>query len=494
MIAASRPPIAVVAALSLLAGCMVGPDYVRPETSVPVQFTETGPWKEAVPQETIGRGDWWTLFNDPVLNALQAEAIRQNPDLRAVAARVLQAQAMAGISKSYLYPEVNAGGVGQYFVNNPNFATLIDPALISANTPIMTGAYKAVPLYATYEIDLWGRLRRQTESASAELGASIANFQTAMLTLNGDVAQTYFEVRATDELHRLLVENINLHRSSVGLFRALRGDGLANEIALSEVETSLRTTEAQAQAIEGQRIKLVNKLAILTGANPEGFSLPRQPFDRTVPAVPVGLPSDLLERRPDFAEAEREMAAANARIGVAVAAYYPSIKLTSSVGFESFDLSTLTNPTSNIWGIGFSLFQQIFNAGRITLNVERTRAAYQERVALYQAVLLRGFQEVETSLGQLRTLSEQARYQQLAVASANRTASLVMQRFSQGLISQVEVLVARRAVLAAQSVSVQIVNTQFVTTIALVKALGGGWQDRQVPDGSRSMWAPPLKK
>jgi multidrug efflux system outer membrane protein len=214
-----------------------------------------------------------------------------------------------------------------------------------------------------------------------------------------------------------------------------------------------------------------------------------------VPAIPAGLPSDLLQRRPDIAAAEREMAAANARIGVAVAAYYPAIELTSSVGFESYDLATLTNPTSNIWGLGIKLFQQIFNAGRISLNVERTRAAYEERVALYQAVLLRAFQEVETSLGRLRTLSDQARFQQLAVASANRTATLVTQRFSQGLISQVEVLVAQRAVLSAQGVSVQIVNDQYMTTIALIKALGGGWQDRgkQLPEGSRSMWAPPLK-
>ena len=495
MITTSRSLVALVASLSLLAACAVGPDYVRPEPSVPAQFAETGPWKEAVPQEDIARGDWWTVFNDPVLDGLQADAAKRNPDLRAVAARVLQAQAIAGISTSYLYPEIAAGAVTQRFANNPNFATLVDPAMITANTPIITNAYKAVPLYATYEIDLWGRLRRQSESSAAALGASIANFQTALLTLNGDVAQTYFEVRATDELQRLMVENINLHRNTVALFRALRGGGLANEIALSEVETSLRATEAQLQVLEAQRIKLVNKLAILTGVNPEGFSLPRQPYERSVPAIPAGLPSDLLQRRPDIAAAEREMAAANARIGVAVAAYYPAIELTSSVGFESYDLATLTNPTSNIWGLGIKLFQQIFNAGRISLNVERTRAAYEERVALYQAVLLRAFQEVETSLGRLRTLSDQARFQQLAVASANRTATLVTQRFSQGLISQVEVLVAQRAVLAAQGVSVQIVNDQYMTTIALIKALGGGWQDRgkQLPEGSRSMWAPPLK-
>ena len=488
-------PAGLVVFALLAAGDPVGPNYTKPEVAIPAQLTEAEPWQVGVPQDSIARGDWWTVFGDPVLNDLEVEAVKQNPDLKAVAARVLQAQAVAGISTSYLYPEIDAGGLAQRFANNSNFVTLVPPSPITDNQARVTNAFKAVPLYATYEIDFWGRLRRQSESARAELGASIAAYQTALLTLNGEVAQTYFEIRTTDELIRLITESINLHRSSLNLFKARRVDGLSSEIALSDVETSLRTTEAQAQTLEAQRVKLVNKLAVLVGTNPEQFALGKQSYDRSIPSIPVGLPSDLLQRRPDVARAEREMAAYNAQIGVAVAAYFPTIALTSSVGFESYKLSTHVNPLNNIWGVGFSLFQNIFNAGRTGLNVERSRAAYQERVALYQALLLKVFQEVETALASLRLMNQQARYQQQAVDSANRTVLLTSQRFQQGLNSMVDVLVAQRAALATRAVAVQITNDRLMTTVALIKALGGGWQDRaqQVPEGSRSMWAPKLQ-
>ncbi len=490
------PSAAALAILALLAACEpVGPNYVKPDAAVPERLTEAEPWQVGVPQDSIGRGDWWTVFGDPTLNELEAEAIKRNPDLKAVAARVLQAQAVAGISTSYLYPEINAGGLAQRFANNSNFVTLVPPSPITDNQPVITNAFKAVPLYASYEIDFWGRLRRQSESAQAELSASIAAFQTAMLTLNGEVAQTYFEIRTTDELLRIIGQSTALYRSSLGLFRARRVDGLSSDLAVADVETSLRTIEAQTQTLEAQRIKLVNKLAVLVGTNPEGFSLGKQPYARTIPSVPVGLPSELLERRPDVARAEREIAAYNAQIGVAVAAYFPSVVLTSAVGFESYSLSTITNPTNNIWGVGFSLLQQLFNAGRIGLNVERARAAYQERVALYQALLLKVFQEVETALAGLRLLNQQAQFQKQAVASAQRTVALTDQRFRQGLISMVDVLVAQRAALTSEVVAVQIANDQLMTTVALIKALGGGWQDRpkQIPQGSPSMWAPKLK-
>lgn len=486
----------LVAAAGLAACDPVGPNYVRPEPPAPAQFVEAGPWKEAVPQDTIARGDWWTIFGDSTLNGLQAEAVRRNPDLKAVAARVLQAQAIAGISKSYMYPEIQVGGLAQRFANNSNFAVLVDPATVTANTATITDGFKAVPLYATWEIDFWGRIRRQMEAALAELSASIAAYQVALLTLNGEIAQTYFELRTTDELQRVIAENIALRRGTFELVKARSTNGLSSDVALSEAETALRTVEAQAPPLEAQRSRLVHKLAVLTGSNPEALTIGKEPFRQAIPAIPVGLPSDLLQRRPDIAKAERELAAYNARIGVAVAAYFPTIQLTSAVGFESFALSTLVQPTSNIWGIGLSLFQSLFNSGRTTLNVERSRAAYEEQVALYQALLLRSFQEVENALAGLRHLSQQARLQQIAVTSARNTATLASQRFQQGLVSMLDVLNAQRAVLASRTIAVQIANDQLMTTVALIKALGGGWQDRsqQVPEGLRTMWAPPLKQ
>jgi multidrug efflux system outer membrane protein len=485
------------AVAACLAGCdPVGPNYARPEPTVPAQFVEAGPWKEAVPQDAIARGDWWTIFGDQRLNSLQAEAVKQNPDLRAAAYRVLQAQAIAGISKSYMFPDLRAGGLAQRFANNSNFATLVDPATVTANSATISDGFKAVPLYATWEIDFWGRIRRQMEAAMAELGASIAAYQTAMLTLNGEIAQTYFELRTTDELQRIINDSIALYRGTFELVKARRANGLSGDVPLSEAETALRTIEAQSPPIEAQRVRLVNKLAVLIGSTPESLTIGTEPFRQSIPAIPVGLPSDLLQRRPDIARAERELAAYNARIGVAVAAYFPTIQLTSSVGFESFALSTLTQPTSNIWGIGLSLFQSLFNFGRTGLNVERSRAAYEEKVALYQALLLKSFQEVETALAGLRQLSLQARLQQIAVTSANSTATLATERFQQGLVSMLDVLTAQRAVLTSRTVAVQITNDQLMTTVALIKALGGGWHDRpqQVPEGLRSIWVPPLKQ
>jgi len=485
------------AAAASLAGCdPVGPNYVRPEATVPARFVEAGPWKEAVPQDSIARGDWWTIFGDATLNGLQTEAVRRNPDLKAVAARVLQAQAIAGISKSYMYPEIQVGGLAQRFANNSNFAVLVDPATVTANTATITDGFKAVPLYSTWEIDFWGRIRRQMEAAMSELGASIAAYQVALLTLNGEIAQTYFELRTTDELQRVIAENIALRRGTFELVRVRRADGLSSDVALLEAETALRTVEAQAPPLEAQRSRLVHKLAVLTGSTPESLTIGKEPYRPAIPAIPVGLPSDLLQRRPDIARAERELVAYNARIGVAVAAYFPTIQLTSAVGFESFALSTLTQPTSNIWGIGLSLFQSLFNSGRTTLNVERTRAAYEEQVALYQALLLKSFQEVENALAGLRHLGQQARLQQIAVTSASNTAGLAIQRFQQGLVSMLDVLNAQRAVLASRTIAVQITNDQLMTTVALIKALGGGWHDRaqQAPEGLRNMWAPPLKQ
>ena len=496
-LAALALPICTLAVCTLAACHPVGPDYARPKADIPEAFVEAGPWKEAVPQDTIARGDWWTLFGDPVLNGLQAETVRQSPDLKAAAARVLQAQAVAGISRSYLYPEVAAGAAGQRFANNSNFMTLVDPALISENTSVITFAYKAMPLWATYEIDFWGRVRRMSEATQAEMQASLAAYQTAMLSLNGEVAQTYFGIRTTDELLRLIEENIGVHRATFNLFKSRTTDGLTSDVVLLDVETSLRTIEAQAQGLHIQRARLVNKLAVLTGTNPEGFMLHRQPpkgpLERAVPAVPVGLPSDLLQRRPDIAMAERELAASNAKIGVAVAAYFPVVSLTSGIGFEGYSVPTIANPTANIWGIGFTLFQQLFNAGRISLNVERTRAVYEEKVALYQGVLLKAFQEVETALATLSLLERQARFQGQAVDSAGRTATLASQRFQQGLNSQLDVLIAQRNLIGAQTVAVQIDNERLTTTVSLIKALGGGWQDRAVPPGVPSMWVPALK-
>ena len=467
----------------LLSACApVGPDYVRPASIVSPVFTETGPWSIAAPQDDVGRGDWWTVFADPVLNEFQDQAVKQNPDLLAVAWRVRQAQAITGVSSSYLFPEINFGLVDGRSGISPNSSS--DSPNIPSNVnhgymPTLTAnGIAGVPIYANYEIDFWGRIRRQIEASQARLDSSVAAYQTALLTLTGDVAQTYFELRTTDELLRILEENITLRQTARDLVFARRRDGLASDLDLAYVDTELQTTQAELKGIQNSRTQLLYKLAVLVGRQAEGFTIARQPFKLVTPVIPVGLPSDLLQRRPDIAAAERNMVAYNAEIGVAKAAYFPTIQLTGALGFNTSDLSTLANGTSSVWTVGASLFQQIFNAGRIGLNVDRTRAVYQERVAVYQGVLLRAFQEVESSLAGLRFLSGQAVYQNDAVKSADRATFLATKRYRAGLVSLMDVVIAQRASLAAEREAVQISNKQLLTSVALIKALGGGWQVR----------------
>ena len=474
--------LAIFASCLLCACAPVGPDYVRPAATVAPSFSEMGPWSVAEPQDDVGRGDWWSVFADPVLNELENHAVQQNPDLLAVASRIKQAQTLTGMSSSYLYPEINFGlansrsGISLNSTSDsPNIPTNVSHGYLPSNN---TNGIAAIPLYATYEIDFWGRIRRQIEASQARLDSSVAAYQTALLTLTGEVAQTYFQLRTTDELLRILNKNMVLRQTARDLVAARFRDGLASDLDLTYVETDLRSTQAQIQGTEKKRTELLYKLAALVGKQAEGFTIASQPFKLVTPVIPVGLPSDLLQRRPDIAVAERDLVAYNAEIGVATAAYFPTIQLTAALGFNTSDLSTLANGTSSVWSVGATLFQQVFNAGRISLNVERTRAVYQERVALYQGVLLRAFQEVESSLAGLRFLMNQAAHQKAAVTSAERAAFLATKRYGAGLVSLMDVVIAQRMALEAESEAVQISNNQLLTSVALIKALGGGWQAR----------------
>ncbi|HZP92070.1 MAG TPA: efflux transporter outer membrane subunit [Burkholderiales bacterium] len=469
---------ATCAVLLLCACASVGPDYKRPQQAAPNAFVEAGPWKVAQPQDTIARGHWWESFNDPVLNDLEARALKQSPDLKAAAARVLQAQAIAGITGSFLYPELDLVSSGfRYGVsgNRPD-----QPSKAPLNAPYAANDFR-VPLYATYEVDVWGRVRRLVEAADARFEASVAAYYTVLLTLQGDVAQTYFLLRANDDLLRILRENIELRRQGRDVVDARKRGGLASDLDLARAEAALASTQALAEAAAKTRAELVYRLAVLTGTLPEQFQVAEAPFAITPPAIPVGLPSDLLQRRPDIAEAERRLAARNAEIGVAKAAYFPSITLTAAVGYESSELSDLLKRDSSIWALGGFLFEPIFTAGRIGFDVDRAKAAYDENLAIYQARILQGFQEVESALAGLRILDQQAKYQAVAVTNADKATKLAYARYKAGLVALIEVLDAQSVSLQAERDALFVTSNQLLTTIALIKALGGGWEGRPMP-------------
>ena len=418
-------PVALTSHAGLLT---VGPDYKRPTNAVPSAYkaVDMGAWKEGQPLDHVPKGAWWEVFGDATLNDLEGSAGASNQELKAAVARVDQARATARVARSELLPSIDANPAWRRERYSPN--------QIPSFGDITANSFRA-PLDLSYEIDLWGRVRRGFESARAEAAASVAAFHNILLTLQSDVAQNYFALRALDAEIATVVGTVDLRKEQVRLVRSRFEGGIGNELDVARAETELATTEAEAASLAQRRTELENAIAILVGANPSTFKLAALPLTRSAgtpspsneeragvrgqtatvvpwnpqpPAIPAGLPADLLERRPDVAEAERQLASANARIGVAKAAFFPVLSLTGSGGYVSGDIDTLFKWDSRVWSIGPSLSLPIFAGGRNRANYKRSRAAYEEAVAHYRQQVLVAFGEVENSLSAIRHLIDQA--------------------------------------------------------------------------------------
>ncbi len=457
-----------------LAGCAVGPDYKRPAVATaPPHYKaeELGSWKEGRPLDNVPKGSWWEVFGDPVLDELQRRAAEANQDLKAAAARVEQSRATARVARSELLPAVNFDPtyVRQRYSPNqePSFGS------ITANN-------FSTPLDLSYEIDLWGRVRRGFESARADAQASLAAFHNVLLVLQADVGQNYFALRALDAELATVRGTVDLRKEQVRLVRSRFEGGVGNELDVARAETELATTEAELASLARRRAELENALAILVGENPSSFKLaalegePR--WNPPPPEIPAGLPAALLERRPDVAEAERQLAASNARIGVAKAAFFPVVRLTGSGGYLSGEVENLFNWESRVWSIGPSVSLPIFAGGRNLAEYRRSRFTYDEAVAKYRQRILAAFGEVENSLSGIRRLSEQSAAQQRAVVSARRAAALATDRYRSGIVSYLEVVDASREALQTERADAQLAGQRLVAAVQLIKALGGGWQ------------------
>jgi NodT family efflux transporter outer membrane factor (OMF) lipoprotein len=455
----------------------IGPDYKRPTNAVPVSYkaVELGTWKEGRPLDNIPKGTWWELFADSALNELEARAMGANQELKAAVARVDQARATARVARSEFFPNLNF---------DPSFTR----QRFSPNQDPSFGAITAdsisVPLDLSYEIDIWGRVRRSFESARAEASASAATYYNVLLTLESDVAQNYFLLRSLDDEIRTVTSTVGLRKEQVQLVRSRFEGGIGNELDVARAETELATTEAEAASLAKRRAELEDALAILVGANPATFRLAAlggtNPWNPIPPAIPAGLPGELLERRPDVATAERQLASANARIGVAKAAFFPVVRLTGSGGYLSGDIDNLFNWESRVWSIGPTVSLPIFAGGRNRAEYKRSKAAYQEAVAKYRQQILVAFGEVEDSLAGIHHLSNQAVAQNRAVANSRRAAELATQRYRSGLVSYLEVVDASREELQAERGSAQLSGQRLVVAVQLIKALGGGWSETQL--------------
>ena len=453
-----------------------GPDYKQPEVSVPQQLykaADLGSWKDGEPLDHVPKGAWWEIFGDPVLNHLEHRATVANNDLSAAIARLQQARATARVSRSEFLPSLDAGARFRREKFSPNQ----EPSFgdITANT-------FHTPLDLSYEIDLWGRVSRGFEAARADAEASAAALENLLLTLQADVAQNYFLLRALDSEIALVDRSIALRRELVELVENRFKGEIGTELDIARAQTELATAEAEGAALKRRRVELENALAVLTGENPTQFAIVPAPGDQVywnpgTPEIPSGLPSQLLERRPDVAQAERELAAANARIGVAKAAFFPVVRLTGSAGYLSADVDSLYNWDSRVWSIGPSVSLPIFAGGRNKANLRRARAAFEEAVSLYRQRLLVAFGEVENSLAGIHYVQVQAEAQGRALANARRAAELAEERYKAGLVSYLEVVDSNRAALQTGRATAQLAAQRLIAAVQLIKALGGGWEN-----------------
>jgi multidrug efflux system outer membrane protein len=416
------------------------------------------------------------VFDDAKLNELESQALGSNQDLKAAVARVDQSRATARVARSEFLPSLNLDpsySRERYSPNQvPSFGN------ITANTFSM-------PLDLSYEVDLWGRVRRSFESARADAQASLASFYGVLLTLQADVAQNYFAIRALDAEIATVDGTVGLRKEQVQLVRSRFDGGVGSDLDVARAETELATTEAEAASLAQRRAELENAIAILVGSNPSSFRLAvdTNQWNPQPPEIPAGLPADLLERRPDVAEAERQLASANARIGVAKAAFFPVLTLTGSGGFVSGDIDSLFKWDSRTWSIGPSLSLPLFAGGRNKANYRRSQAAREEAIAHYREQVLVAFGEVENSLSGIRYLTTQAEAQQRAVTNARRAADLATDRYRSGIVSYLEVVDASREALQSERANAELAGQRLIASVQLIKALGGGWEYQALQGG-----------
>jgi multidrug efflux system outer membrane protein len=466
-----KTPVLLCACVLLVtASCTVGPTYQPPAASsiAPADWH----WKLAEPSDAVPKGDWWTVFHDPVLAGLETNALAGNQNLRAAVARVDQARAAARLTRSQFFPELSL---------DPSFSR----QRVSGNEPIpfpikikpiYLNTYN-VPLDLSYELDLWGRVRRSFESAGAQAQATVADSQNILLTLTADIAVNYFLLRALDAQTAAQERAVQLREASVRILQARYEAGTIPEIDGAQAKTELATARTDLADLRRQRAETQNALALLCGQAASSFNLTPALLAGPPPLVPVGLPSSVLERRPDIAAAERTLAAKSAQIGVARAAYFPVVRLTGQAGYLSGEAGNLFNLDSVAFSFGPSASLPLFTAGRTDAQVKQAQAAYQEALANYQQAALTAFKEVEDSLAQITFWTEQAGAQADALASARRVTELTQARYDAGVLTEFEVVAARRAELQQERQTAELSARRYAATIRLIKALGGGWKE-----------------
>lgn len=494
--ALGRVLVAATATAAAVGGCAVGPDYQRPEATVPAAFKELAGWKRASPADVGETGAWWRMFEDPLLDGLVARVKVANQTLAANEAALRQARAIVEQSRAGLYPSLGAdfsvrrrgggsGGSSAGIVTTSSANTAGTPTVGFSSRGGSDSAKNvyAPSLTATWDLDVWGRIRRTIESDTANAQASAADLAAATLSAQADLVSTFIQLRALDEQKTLLDAAATAYARSLQITQNQFREGIVARADVAQAQTQLETARSQAIAVGVQRAQFEHAIAVLMGVPPADLDIPPGTLGPQPPLVPPGLPSALLERRPDVAAAERRMAAANAQIGIAEAAYFPDITLTSSVGYASTVLSSLFDSSNLAWSFGAALAQTLFDAGARGAAVDQARASYDQAVATYRQTVLTSFQDVEDRLAALRILDAQAEVQTRAVAAARDAERLVFNQYLAGTVAYTSVVTAQQVALSNEQTALGIRQDRLLAIAGLVQALGGGWSQVEASQG-----------
>lgn len=473
-------------ALLALSGCMVGPKYMKPSVPLAPEYKEANSdaykensnWQVAQPADAASRGEWWKIFSDAELNTLEPQVAANNQNLKVADARFREARALIRFTHASLYPTIGvapfAGGLRESS-NRPYF---------NANSAVNHGNGVGdiqLPVDLNYEIDVWGRVRRNVSAAREEAQASAGDRQTVMLSLQAELAVDYFEARSADAQEKLLNDTVQYYEEAYRITNNRFEGGVAPKSDVDQAQTQLEAARVQARDITLQRAQFEHAIAVLLGKPPASFTLTNAPLDARPPFIPPGLPSELLERRPDIAAAERRVAEANDRIGIARAAFYPTISLSGTVGVEATSFANLFDPASLLWSIGPTLSQTVFDAGRRAAVSEQANASYDETVANYRQTTLTAFQQVEDNLIALRVLKQEAENQHQATLAAQSAEQIFNNRYVGGLDTYLQVVTAQTTALNNERNDIDIMRRQMDASVLLIKALGGGWNVTDLP-------------
>ncbi len=462
-----------------LSACAMGPDYERPTTEAPAAYKEVDGWKQAQPQAAISRGEWWSVYDDAKLNELMLQLNNGNQDIRVAEARYRQSRALVRSARANFLPTLNASSA----ISRGRGTTVQSQAVEGTQIEQGIETERTATLDASWELDLWGRVRRTVESSSASAAASSGDLASAQLSAQAELAINYFQLRVLDARQALFDRTVAAYERSQLVTKNRYQVGVVGRADVVQAETQLRSAAAEALDNRLQRAQLEHAIAVLLGKAPADFALAPMPLadsattlaEQSLPVVPQKLPSELLERRPDISAAEQRVIAANADIGIAQAAYFPTISLDATGGYRSTSAGDWFTLPNRFWSVGPSLFATVFDGGARSAEKERTQAVYDETVAMYRQTVLTGFQEVEDNLAALSWLEQEAQQQDAAVAAARESADIVLNQYKAGKVGYLDVINLQTIAFSNERTALQILGQRYSASVTLIKALGGSW-------------------